>query len=183
MGTGQMVNVKGLENATPLISLWGRKQNSQWLGEKRDGVKWNWGKPAVQTQRPLLCKKPQPCASCQGKIMCLCVRDSELKNWVIMGVCQSHAHMGGSWVFRLQSGLWHWEKPDTGPTDQSGHIVYPCLDHYLTCVQHPSFQYTLTTWRLYTLPVASLGLIKLKTLGGGLQTGGEKRTKECCIWP
>lgn len=68
---GQMANVKGLENTTPLILLWSRKQGSQWRQENKGGVKrQRWGKPAVQTQRPLLCKKPQPCASCQGKIMC-----------------------------------------------------------------------------------------------------------------
>lgn len=143
--------------------------------ENRDGVKWNWGKPAVQTQRSLLCKKPQPCASCQGKIMCLCVKDSELKNWVIMGVCQSHVHMGCSWVFHLQSRLWHWEKPDMGPNDQSGHTVYPLpgpLPH--VC---PTPFLSIRTYNLETLhPFSSFFGGKVKSFGWGRKTSdrGEK---------
>lgn len=94
-----------------------------------------------------------------------------------MGVCQTMytwaAH--GYSVSTVGSDS---EKNQTqGQLTKVATLSIPCMDHYLTCVQRPSFQYTLTTWTFYTLPVASLGLIKLKALGSkkeDFQTGGEK---------
>lgn len=169
MGTGGKC-----ENTTPLILLWGRKQGSQWLGENKDGVKWqSWGKPAVQTQRPLLCKKPQPCASCQGEIMCLCVRDSE--SWETGragGLSKLCTH---GLLMSVHSPKWarHWQKPDTGPTDQSGHTFYSLPGPLSHVCPTPLLSIDTYNLEIPHLPVASLGLIRLKEKKKNLQTGRE----------